>query len=143
MNAPCSGAPLTAPHVTTGGLCRWKAINKVGRHVGLDFYDLLIEGHSTQNPLSERYGDFSPSTASYPNHPVLPVTVVWYAEAQIRGNSSTALRSRMPLGLLSVSWALSVVLFQCCCSYFQLSFQLGNLVFVRLRLCACSDKHKL
>ena len=41
MNAPCSGAPLTAPHVTTGGLCRWKAINKVGRHVGLDFYDLL------------------------------------------------------------------------------------------------------
>src|ERR1035441_5698348 len=43
MNAPCSGAPLTAPHVTTGGLCRWKAINKVGRHVGLDFYDLLIE----------------------------------------------------------------------------------------------------
>src|ERR1019366_646160 len=50
MNAPCSGAPLTAPHVTTGGLCRWKAINKVGRHVGLDFYDLLIEGHFTQNP---------------------------------------------------------------------------------------------
>ena len=41
---PCSGAPLTAPHVTTGGLCRWKAINKDGRHVGLDFYDLLIEG---------------------------------------------------------------------------------------------------
>src|SRR5437660_11024861 len=49
MNAPCSGAPLTAPHVTTGGLCRWKAINKEGRHVGLDFYDLLIEGHSAQN----------------------------------------------------------------------------------------------
>src|SRR5258705_5277802 len=56
MNAPCSGAPLTAPHVTTGGLCRWKdgkqliwkAINKVGRHVGLDFYDLLIEGLNTQ-----------------------------------------------------------------------------------------------
>src|SRR6266536_2195578 len=44
MNAPCSGAPLTAPHVTTAGLCRWKAINKEGRHVGLDFYDLLIEG---------------------------------------------------------------------------------------------------
>ena len=44
MNAPCSGAPLTAPHVTTEGLYRWKAINKVGRHVGLDFYDLLIEG---------------------------------------------------------------------------------------------------
>jgi hypothetical protein len=47
MNAPCSGAPLTAPHVTTGGLCRWKAINKEGRHVGLDFYDLLIEGDYT------------------------------------------------------------------------------------------------
>jgi hypothetical protein len=48
MNAPCSGAPLTAPHLTTGGLCRWKPINKVkGRHVGLDFYDLLIEGVST------------------------------------------------------------------------------------------------
>jgi hypothetical protein len=40
---PC-GTPLTAPHLTTGGLCRWKAINKVGRHVGVDFYDLLIEG---------------------------------------------------------------------------------------------------
>jgi hypothetical protein len=24
--------------------------NKEGRHVGLDFYDLLIEGHFTQNP---------------------------------------------------------------------------------------------
>jgi hypothetical protein len=24
-----------------------KAINKEGRHVGLDFYDLLIEGHYT------------------------------------------------------------------------------------------------
>src|SRR4029077_6753606 len=47
MNAPCSGAPLTASHVTTGGLCRWKAINKEGRHVALDFYDLLIEGDST------------------------------------------------------------------------------------------------
>ena len=41
--------PLTAPHVTTGGSCRWKAINKVGRHVGLDFYDLLIEGVSAQS----------------------------------------------------------------------------------------------
>src|SRR6266566_5405382 len=44
-NVPC-GTPLTAPQVTTGGLCRWKAINKEGRHVGLDFYDLLIEGDS-------------------------------------------------------------------------------------------------
>ncbi len=43
MNVPY-GTPLTAPHITTGGLCRWKAINKEGRHVGLDFYDLLIEG---------------------------------------------------------------------------------------------------
>ena len=40
---------MTAPHVTTEGLCRWKAINKVGRHVGLDFYDLLIEGDYTHN----------------------------------------------------------------------------------------------
>ncbi len=51
MNAPCSGAPLTAPHVTTGGYAdgtmERKAINKEGRHVGLDFYDLLIEGHFT------------------------------------------------------------------------------------------------
>jgi hypothetical protein len=48
----------TAPHVTTGGLCRWKAINKVGRHVGLDFYDLLIEGDyahcSNADPLLPR-----------------------------------------------------------------------------------------
>jgi len=51
MNAPCSGAPLTAPHVTTGGLCRWKAINKVGRHVGLDFYDLLIEAITPTDEL--------------------------------------------------------------------------------------------
>jgi len=43
MNVPY-GTPWTAPHITTGGLCRWKAINKEGRHVGLDFYDLLIEG---------------------------------------------------------------------------------------------------
>jgi len=27
---------------------------KEGRHVGLDFYDLLIEGHYTQNPGSGR-----------------------------------------------------------------------------------------
>src|SRR2546430_17361604 len=51
MNAPCSGAPLTAPHVTTEGLYRWKTINKVGRHVGLDFYDLLIEGDYTHNAV--------------------------------------------------------------------------------------------
>ena len=44
MNAPRSRAPLTAPHVTTGELCRWKAISfKVGCNVGLDFYDLRIE----------------------------------------------------------------------------------------------------
>jgi hypothetical protein len=46
MNAPCSGAPLTAPHVTTGEAMQMES-NKVGRHVGLDFYDLLIEGHFT------------------------------------------------------------------------------------------------
>ena len=40
---------MTAPHVTTEGLYRWKAINKVGRHVGLDFYDLLIEGDYTRD----------------------------------------------------------------------------------------------
>src|SRR5258708_1267823 len=45
MNVSC-GTPLTAPRVSAGGLCRWKAINKEGRHVGLDFYDLLIEGHN-------------------------------------------------------------------------------------------------
>src|ERR1019366_4412782 len=68
MNAPCSGAPLTAPHVTTGGLCRWKAINKVGRHVGLDFYDLLIEGHYTHNPVARADAAISliPAQASYP-----------------------------------------------------------------------------
>ena|ERR1700692_2683941 len=43
-------ASLPAPHVTTGGLCRWKAINKVGRHVGLDFYDLLIEAIALTDP---------------------------------------------------------------------------------------------
>ncbi len=52
MNAPCSGAPLTAPHFTTGGLCRWKAINKEGRHVGLDFYDLLMKAIT----LIEKFG---------------------------------------------------------------------------------------
>jgi hypothetical protein len=53
---PMLGAPLTAPHVTTGGLCRWKAINKAinkeGRHVGLDFYDLLIEGDFTHDSVA-------------------------------------------------------------------------------------------
>jgi len=52
---PLSGAPLTVPHVTTGGFAdgtmERKAINKEGRHVGLDFYDLLIEGHFTQIPI--------------------------------------------------------------------------------------------
>ena len=65
MNAPCSGPPLTAPHVTTGGLCRWKAINKEGRHVGLDFYDLLIEGDYTNNPVNECNGDFSTITPNW------------------------------------------------------------------------------
>jgi hypothetical protein len=43
MNAP-SGAPLTAPYVTIG--------RKEGRHVGLDFYDLLIE--ALIEPANER-----------------------------------------------------------------------------------------
>jgi hypothetical protein len=47
------------------------------------------------------------------------------------------------LGLPSVSWVLSVVFFKCRCSYFQLLFQFGNRVFVRLRPRAFSDKHKL
>jgi hypothetical protein len=42
MNAPYR-APLTALHVTTEGLCSAEKNNKDGRHVGLDFYDLLIE----------------------------------------------------------------------------------------------------
>jgi hypothetical protein len=38
-----------------------KAINKEGRHVGLDFYDLLIEGHYT-HPMKEdvKRKSFSP-----------------------------------------------------------------------------------
>ncbi len=44
---PLFGGALDSSHVTTGGLCRWKAINKEGRHVGLDFYDLLIEADYT------------------------------------------------------------------------------------------------
>ena len=65
MNAPCSGAPLTAPHVTTGGLCRWKSINKEGRHVGLDFYDLLIEDHYQQARLM-------PALLHVKNRPITP-----------------------------------------------------------------------
>jgi hypothetical protein len=37
----------------------WKAINKEGRHVGLDFYDLLIEGHYAQNPQMRRQSQIS------------------------------------------------------------------------------------
>ena len=43
MNVPY-GTPLTAPRVTTGGYTDGKQLTKEGRHVGLDFYDLLIEG---------------------------------------------------------------------------------------------------
>jgi len=64
MNAPCSGPPLTTHHVTTGGYAdgkmERKAINKEGRHVGLDFSDLLIEGHYTQIPIPS--GSFHIST---------------------------------------------------------------------------------
>ena len=57
--------PFTVLHVI-GGVCRWKANNcgkqltKVGRHVGLDFYDLLIEGDFTHDhsacPVHSRSG---------------------------------------------------------------------------------------
>jgi hypothetical protein len=60
--------------------------------VGLAPPSLLASGsrhcygiNYTQNlraGVNECNRDFSPSTASYPNHPVLPVTVVWYAEAR-------------------------------------------------------------
>jgi hypothetical protein len=46
------GALDSSPRHHTGGLCRWKPINKVGRHVGLDFYDLLIEGHNAHRELA-------------------------------------------------------------------------------------------
>jgi len=36
-------APLTAPQLTSGRLCQRRKTIKEGRHVGLDFYDLLIE----------------------------------------------------------------------------------------------------
>jgi hypothetical protein len=42
---PLQGA-LDSPQVTTGGQCSSEKINKInkeGRYVGLDFYDLLIE----------------------------------------------------------------------------------------------------
>ena len=35
------------PRREADGKMERKAINKEGRHVGLDFYDLLIEGHFT------------------------------------------------------------------------------------------------
>ena len=47
MNVPY-GTPLTAPHVTTRGYADGKQLTKEGRHVGLDFYDLLIEAISQQ-----------------------------------------------------------------------------------------------
>jgi hypothetical protein len=31
---------------------RWKANNKEGRHVGLDFYDPFIEGHYTPSKVA-------------------------------------------------------------------------------------------
>ena len=39
-------APLTALHATGRSLVDVKEKNMVGRHVGLDFYDLLIEAQS-------------------------------------------------------------------------------------------------
>jgi hypothetical protein len=55
---PLFGGALDSSHVTTGGLCRWKAINKEGRHVGLDFYDLLIEGDYTNYGPGTSPGSF-------------------------------------------------------------------------------------
>jgi hypothetical protein len=43
MNVPY-GTPLTTPTSPPEGYADGKQLTKVGRHVGLDFYDLLIEG---------------------------------------------------------------------------------------------------
>ena len=63
MNAPCSGAPLTLPPRHHRRVMQMKSyadekqLIKEGRHVGLDFYDLLIEadygrGDRCQNLLA-------------------------------------------------------------------------------------------
>ena len=53
-------APMTAPQVTTVGLCQLgNRTSKDGRHVGLAFYDLLIEG---------AYGALPPNALSH--HPL-------------------------------------------------------------------------
>jgi hypothetical protein len=53
MNVPY-GTSLTAPHVTTGGYADGKQLTKEGRHVGLDFYDLLIEGDYAPSKILSR-----------------------------------------------------------------------------------------
>jgi len=68
MNAPY-GTPLTAPHVTTGGYADGKQLTKEGRHVGLDFYDLLIEGLYTHTP-SRTKPRAALDTVGSPNHHV-------------------------------------------------------------------------
>jgi hypothetical protein len=56
------GTPLTAPRVTTGGYADGKQLTKEGRHVGLDFYDLLIEGDYAHKPVNECNGDVTATT---------------------------------------------------------------------------------
>jgi hypothetical protein len=50
MNTPVRGALDSSPRHPPEGYADGKQINKEGRHVGLDFYDLLIEGDYTNNP---------------------------------------------------------------------------------------------
>src|SRR6266567_8257970 len=53
------------PQVPTGGLCRWKKqLNKEGRHVGLDFYGLLIEGRVARAPRTPCNGGMASTSAS-------------------------------------------------------------------------------
>jgi hypothetical protein len=61
MNVPY-GTPLTAPRVTTGGYTDEKQLTKEGRHVGLDFYDLLIEAITPTVRVNECNGDISATT---------------------------------------------------------------------------------
>jgi len=48
MNVP-TGRPGQLPTSPPEGYADGKQLTKEGRHVGLDFYDLLIEGDFTNN----------------------------------------------------------------------------------------------
>jgi hypothetical protein len=64
MNVPY-GTPLVPTSPPEEGYADGKQLTKVGRHVGLDFYDLLIEGDNAQTPMwrhFERYGNLSTRT---------------------------------------------------------------------------------